>query len=157
MDAFLQVLTLPALASIAWFAARCAIRLALRRPRGDAGAPVAHEERWARRRALRAGLACLESQQRYPLLQGPGPSLDRVAGEYRQRLRATHAFIASSREPLVREVRVRLRALSAERKELVRLRLAHRINDATFRSLSARVDLDELYLRRGGWPPGSGG
>jgi hypothetical protein len=50
--------------------------------------------------------------------------------------------------PLAQELRLRLHALTAERQELVRLRLSHRINDVTFQSLSARVDFDEVYFRR---------
>jgi CPA1 family monovalent cation:H+ antiporter len=154
MEPLLHLLAMLALASPSGLAARCIpflpLSLLLRRRRDAAGVSVPREERWARTRALRAGLACLEAQQRYPQMQGPGPLLDRVAGEYRQRLGANYAFLGgtTSRELPPREIRVRLQALSAERSELLRLRLTHRINDATFQRLSSRLDLDKLYLRR---------
>jgi hypothetical protein len=94
---------------------------------------------------LRAALTSLEHPRPLDLLAGT-EVLARVRHEYRERLEASESWLPAA--PLAQEMRLRLRALAAQRSELVRLRLNHRINDVTFQSLSARVDFDEVYLRR---------
>jgi CPA1 family monovalent cation:H+ antiporter len=117
----------------------------LRRPRGELALRAPLEERWARRRTLRAALATLDQPRTLDLFAGV-EALARVRHEYHERLTAAESWLPAA--PLEQEVRLRLRALAAQRSELVRLRLNHRINDVTFQSLSTRVDFDEVYLRR---------
>jgi CPA1 family monovalent cation:H+ antiporter len=123
----------------------------LRRGRSEREPRAPLEERWARRRTLRAALASLDQSCDWRPVRG-SETLHRVREEYLERLRASDAppgaVALTCQPPLAQELRLRLHALTAERQELVRLRLSHRINDVTFQSLSARVDFDEVYFRR---------
>ncbi len=73
----------------------------------------------------------------------------RVMGRYRRSLNASTAT-DEVRERAVREVeverRLRAAALQAERVELSRLRISHRINDETLRELLSEIDFAELAL-----------
>jgi CPA1 family monovalent cation:H+ antiporter len=74
----------------------------------------------------------------------------RIDHSYRHRLQRdgsnAHARQVSH-QTLELERLLRLQALQAERDELLRLRLRHRINDDTLRSLAHELDLVEAVLR----------
>jgi CPA1 family monovalent cation:H+ antiporter len=133
-------------------------RLALR-----TGNPHAREAAWARDRAARAALRTLESPDAAAAAAAaagdatpPDPMRAlvraRIDHSYRHRLRPHQPgqpgdSAAQVQQALALERRLRLDALQAERDELHRLRLAHRINDETLRALIHEIDLVEMVIR----------
>ncbi len=130
-------------------------RLALR-----TGDPHAREAAWARHRAARAALQRLASSAPVDTAADgaapPQPMHAMVRAHvdhgYRHRLRPSHPralgnSAAQVQEALALERQLRLDALQAERDELHRLRLAHRINDETLRTLVHEIDLVEMVIR----------
>jgi CPA1 family monovalent cation:H+ antiporter len=110
----------------------------------------------ARLAASEAAIRAVESLQK--VIAKSGDELDtavcaeaaaRVMGRYRRTLNASTAT-DEMRERAVREVeverRLRAAALQAERVELSRLRITHRINDETLRELLSEIDFAELAL-----------
>ncbi|APD12295.1 Na+/H+ antiporter [Pandoraea sputorum] len=110
----------------------------------------------ARLAASEAAIRAVESLQK--MIAKSGDELDtavcaeaaaRVMGRYRRTLNASTAT-DEMRERAVREVeverRLRAAALQAERVELSRLRITHRINDETLRELLSEIDFAELAL-----------
>ena len=110
----------------------------------------------ARLAASEAAIRAVESLQK--VIAKSGDELDtavcaeaaaRVMGRYRRTLNAATAT-DEMRERAIREVeverRLRAAALQAERVELSRLRITHRINDETLRELLSEIDFAELAL-----------
>ncbi|MES2533909.1 MAG: Na+/H+ antiporter [Pseudomonadota bacterium] len=130
-------------------------RLALR-----TGSPHGREAAWARDRAARAALRTLESADTAPHGATPPDPMHalvraRIDHSYRHRLRPHQPdhpdhpgeSAAQVQQALALERHLRLDALQAERDELHRLRLAHRINDETLRALIHEIDLVEMVIR----------
>jgi CPA1 family monovalent cation:H+ antiporter len=130
----------------------------LRRLALPARDPHAREAAWARHRATRAALRTIETAP-MPLAAGEGEAAEPVLSLVRSRVDHgyRHRFwIAGGGDPAERaralcmlalERQLRLTALQAERDELRRLRLAHRINDETLRALTREIDLVEVEIR----------
>ncbi|WP_374620854.1 Na+/H+ antiporter [Pandoraea sp.] len=125
----------------------------VRWPRED---PRNREMGEARLAASEAAIRAVESLQK--VIAKSADELDtavcaeaaaRVMGRYRRSLNASTAT-DEVRERAVREVeverRLRAAALQAERVELSRLRISHRINDETLRELLSEIDFAELAL-----------
>ncbi|RYX91109.1 MAG: Na+/H+ antiporter [Comamonadaceae bacterium] len=128
----------------------------------QAAAPQDREARWARNRASRAALRTIVSAP-MPLRPAGGeapaePGHDaelvaairaRVQHSYENRLQmageGSGRALASKVTALERHLR--LETLQSERAELYRLRLSHRINDATLRLLLRDIDLLEMVIR----------
>lgn len=122
--------------------------------------PHAREAAWARDRAARAALRALEAPDAPDAAADAATPPDpmralvraRVGHGYRHRLRPHHGShpgdsAAQVQQALALERQLRLDALQAERDELHRLRLAHRINDETLRALIHEIDLVEMVIR----------
>lgn len=110
----------------------------------------------ARLAASEAAIRAIESLQK--VIARSGDELDtavcaeaaaRVMGRYRRALNAASAT-EEMRARAVRDVeverRLRAAALQAERVELSRLRITHRINDETLREMLSEIDFAELAL-----------
>ncbi|MDD0811323.1 Na+/H+ antiporter [Curvibacter sp. RS43] len=134
----------------------------LRRLKAASGPGRPHlEQRWARKRALRAALqsldqvpASLTSRHLGPEAQAQSAVVEkvrlRVRHLYQHRLtEATgdQAGRAASQSVLGLEKGLRLHALQAEREALYALRTRHQINDETLRLLIREIDMVELALR----------
>ncbi|WPB57407.1 Na+/H+ antiporter [Xylophilus sp. GOD-11R] len=117
----------------------------------------AHGDRellWARRCSARAALRALgvaaerpEHDDQRELHQG---ICERIDHGYRHRLRQDGPDADGrlrSRQLIALELRLRLELLQVERRELARLRLRHRINDETLRTLTHELDLVEAAIR----------
>lgn len=130
--------------------------LLLRGVRWSAEDPRRHEMVEARLAASEAAVRAIEALQKsiaYPDDESDitvcAEAAARVMGRYRRTLDAAAAG-EDARERAAREVdverRLRRVALQAERAELSRLRVIHRINDETMRELLSEIDFAELAL-----------
>lgn len=127
-------------------------RLAATGPDGDAHGE--RERQWARRCSARAALRALGNLAGPPeQAEAHGAVCARIDHGYRHQLQQ-HGPDAGgrghSRHMLALEMQLRLQVLQAERAELQRLRLRHRINDETLRHLMHELDLIESVLRKTG-------
>ena len=127
-------------------------RLAAAGPDGEA-----HGERerlWARRCSARAALRALGTMPAPPgQPEAHAAVCARIDHGYRHQLRQDGPVAGDrghSRHMLTLEMQLRLQVLQAERAELQRLRLRHRINDETLRHLMHELDLVESVLRKTG-------
>jgi len=133
-----------------------------------AGHGAGRERLWARRRASRAALRTIaaaalraettgfvptrapRSPSQPPDLASHAAACARIDHGYRHRLQRDGSDAqarSASQQMLELERHLRLQALQAERDELLRLRLRHRINDDTLRLLTHEIDLVEAVLR----------
>lgn len=128
----------------------------LRGIRWSAEDPRNHELTEARLSASEAAVRAVEALQKVIAKSGDeadtavcAEAAARVMGRYRRALNAA-AGDDNVRDRATREVeverRLRAAALQAERVELSRLRITHRINDETLRELLSELDFAELAL-----------
>jgi len=125
-------------------------RLAVAGPDGDTHGE--RERQWARRCSARAALRTLGNLASPPdQAEAHDAVRARIDHGYRHQLRQDGPDASDrghSRHMLALEMRLRLQVLQAERAELQRLRLRHRINDETLRHLMHELDLIESVLRK---------
>ncbi|MGH8278555.1 MAG: Na+/H+ antiporter [Gammaproteobacteria bacterium] len=132
------------------------IGLPLIAKRLPAGAVMAagDEEQAARVAAIEAAIArVLELQKQVPEDSAQAEAAARILARYRNRLElggtADSDAAAHLREVAQVERKLRMAALDAERKEVTRLRLTHRIDDPLQRRLIREIDLEETDLSSG--------
>jgi CPA1 family monovalent cation:H+ antiporter len=122
-------------------------RLGVKEPREE------KHERNARLKLARAALAHLERA----VEQDPRheKALQQVTARYQERIESLNDDLADvlgwsdHRENLVAARRVRLETLEAERRELIKLRREHQVNEELMHQIEHELDLEEARLR--GW------
>jgi CPA1 family monovalent cation:H+ antiporter len=117
---------------------------------GVAGKSDDHDEREARLKLAHAALAQLnELAKGTPMNE---KAVERVTAIYEDRIRHLNDQIADvlgwspDRERLVASRKLRLEALRAERRELIKLRRGHQVDEELMHKLEREIDLEETRI-----------